>query len=278
MTNKLKLRICSDLHAEHNPNYQFPHDAKQGKNQILILAGDTYSSSGIIKFIRRFHETRFKKVLFIAGNHEFYQSYFTETLKKLKKNFPVKEPLNKITFLDNNRVDIEGATFLGCTLWSDFHKEDPIAMDTARGCMNDYHLIRHDSSATGDTYAMGFEKLTPEDTLKEHKMSRRFLEEELKLAKEENRNNRTVVITHQAPCELSVAPEFKATRTVQLLNGAYYTDLSEMILDYEPALWIHGHMHSSFDYMLGKTRIICNPQGYKSDPNHGFQKELIIEI
>lgn len=275
----LKLRVCSDLHAEHNPNYQFPHDEKQGKNQILILAGDTYSSQGIIRFMKRFHDTRFRQVLFIAGNHEFYQSYFTETLKKLKKNFPAKRiSTNKIQFLDNNRIDIDGVTFLGCTLWSDFHKEDPIAMDCARGCMNDYHLIKYDSSTNAGMYAMGFKKLTPEDTLKEHKMSRRFLEEELKLAKEENRNSRTVVITHQAPCELSVAPEFKANRTVQLLNGAYYSDLSEMILDYEPALWIHGHMHNSFDYMLGKTRIVCNPQGYKSNLNPDFQKELIIEV
>jgi len=27
-------------------------------------------------------------------------------------------------------------------------------------------------------------------------------------------------------------------------------------------LWIHGHTHESFDYMVGDTRIVCNPRGY----------------
>ena len=27
-------------------------------------------------------------------------------------------------------------------------------------------------------------------------------------------------------------------------------------------LWTHGHTHHEFDYMVGSTRVVCNPRGY----------------
>ena len=47
------------------------------------------------------------------------------------------------------------------------------------------------------------------------------------------------------------------------MNGGYHSDLSEFILD-RPGikLWTHGHTHELFDYMIGSTRIVCNPRGY----------------
>jgi predicted NBD/HSP70 family sugar kinase len=26
--------------------------------------------------------------------------------------------------------------------------------------------------------------------------------------------------------------------------------------------WVHGHTHSTHDYMIGNTRVLCNPRGY----------------
>jgi hypothetical protein len=48
-----------------------------------------------------------------------------------------------------------------------------------------------------------------------------------------------------------------------IMNGGFYSDLSEFILDHPKiVLWTHGHMHDSFDYMIGGTRVVCNPRGY----------------
>ena len=47
------------------------------------------------------------------------------------------------------------------------------------------------------------------------------------------------------------------------MNGGYSSDLSEFILDNpQIKLWTHGHTHEDFDYMIGSTRIVCNPRGY----------------
>ena len=47
------------------------------------------------------------------------------------------------------------------------------------------------------------------------------------------------------------------------MNGGYHSDLSEFILDNpQIKLWTHGHTHEDFDYMIGSTRVVCNPRGY----------------
>jgi hypothetical protein len=49
------------------------------------------------------------------------------------------------------------------------------------------------------------------------------------------------------------------------MNGGYHSDLSELILSNpQIKLWTHGHTHELFDYMIGSTRVVCNPRGYHS--------------
>jgi len=47
------------------------------------------------------------------------------------------------------------------------------------------------------------------------------------------------------------------------MNGGFSSDLSEFIMD-RPQIkyWQHGHHHNESDYMLGETRVVCNPRGY----------------
>jgi Icc-related predicted phosphoesterase len=68
----------------------------------------------------------------------------------------------------------------------------------------------------------------------------------------------TVVVTHHGPQWLSVHPRYRA----DLLTAAFVSDLSALIMDFQPNLWVHGHVHSSFDYSVGQTRVLCNPHGY----------------
>jgi hypothetical protein len=71
-----------------------------------------------------------------------------------------------------------------------------------------------------------------------------------------------VVVGHHAPSKLSTKPRYQDD---VMVNGAYSSDLSEFILDRpQIKVWTHGHTHHNFDYMLGSTRIVCNPRGYIS--------------
>ena len=64
------------------------------------------------------------------------------------------------------------------------------------------------------------------------------------------------------------------------MNGGYSSDLSQFILDNpQIKLWTHGHTHETFDYVIGETRIVCNPRGYIGYENRADEFKLkTIEI
>ena len=54
--------------------------------------------------------------------------------------------------------------------------------------------------------------------------------------------------------------------------------------DAAPELWLHGHVHRSYDYFVGDVRLVCNPRGYP-DPrgpgrreNPDFNPSLVVEV
>jgi calcineurin-like phosphoesterase family protein len=47
------------------------------------------------------------------------------------------------------------------------------------------------------------------------------------------------------------------------MNAAFHTELHDFIYDRpQVKLWIHGHTHDDFDYVINQTRVVCNPRGY----------------
>lgn len=42
------------------------------------------------------------------------------------------------------------------------------------------------------------------------------------------------------------------------MNPAFACDLSDLIVRYQPEVWIHGHTYESFDYYVGGTRVVRN--------------------
>jgi hypothetical protein len=42
-------------------------------------------------------------------------------------------------------------------------------------------------------------------------------------------------------------------------------------------LWSHGHTHDSFDYTVGRTRVLSNPKGYR-DENKAFVPDLVLDL
>jgi hypothetical protein len=85
---------------------------------------------------------------------------------------------------------------------------------------------------------------------------------------------RTVVVTHHAPHRGSLAACFERSG----LSPAFVNDLPAACFD-GVALWVHGHTHDSFDYLVprpggGTCRVVCNPRGYVrwdgQQENRGF--------
>ena len=262
----MKIAIASDLHLEFKSL-----DLKNTEQaDVLVLASDIFiaqdlhdhpqptvpHSSALLKTLgsrqRKAQEYRdfikgvsseFEHVLIIAGNHEFYHGKWNKTHDYLRDEF---SSFSNIKYLNDNSVTIDGIRFLGSTLWTNFNRGDPLAMMNADESMNDYRVVRVDDN---DFYR----KLRSRDVLKRHNQSMNWITEQLTHAVP------TVIITHHAPSYASITAEYIGDS----LNHCYASDLSELILDNTIIkLWIHGHVHSKHDYMIGETRILANPRGY----------------
>jgi Icc-related predicted phosphoesterase len=165
---------------------------------------------------------------------------------------------------------IDGVRFLGCTLWTDYRC---CAADQAQGLraatrVNDFVSILTSGGAEPPRW------FTPADALERHRRERVWLEQELAT----EHDGPTVVVTHHGHAG-SLHPRFVDSGAI---NASFLSDLGSTIERYQPALWIHGHVHDSHDYMVGDTRIVCNPCGYTLSggraENAHFDPGFIVEL
>lgn len=265
----LKVKVVSDLHLEFGDL-----DLKNKENaDVLVLSGDicllkvlhyktlNVTDNPFTKFFDRVCEA-FPEVVYVPGNHEFY-NYDLETGKQtfdsLQTRWGNLHPLN------NSAVQIGDVTFVGGTLWTDFDNDNPVAMSLGKLYMNDFRIINVNAEVNVPFH--------PQNALKEHKQTL----EAIRLVCKEKEGQKVAVITHHTPSYQSCVGVFKGDP----LNPCYATNLEQFIQDRPNIqLWTHGHVHSSHDYMIGTTRIVCNPRGYciKHRENKEFNPNHCITI
>ena len=282
----MKIALASDVHLE------FGHlDLPNTDNaDVLILSGDICVASKFGPNYDQFFQQcskEFKNVMYVMGNHEHYDGDFAKSGEILRNAL---SRYNNIHFLEKTCVKIDDVTFIGGTLWTDMNKEDPTTMFHVQRRMNDFRIVRNsnrmvtrtvpiyeenplytEDGKNGGKYVTderGFYKevgqkkkqdpstLCPEDVVPEHKA----MVEYIRTVIENKFDEKFVVVGHHAPSRQSTHPRYQHDT---LMNGAYSSSLDEFILDHpQIKLWTHGHTHEDFDYMVGTTRIFCNPRGY----------------
>jgi len=247
----MKLHILNDLHIEFEDFEPPATDA-----DVVILAGDI----GVGMEGLRWAEARFpgRPVIYVPGNHEFYH-HDLALIDELKVEAP-----DHIHMLNDDQVIIDGVRFLGSILWTDFALYGEVdkffAMQQARQQMTDFSIIQNNG-----------QRFTPEDAIRLHTASRDWLAAMLA----EPFDGKTVVVTHHAPSSQSVHPRYAS----DLLTPAFASNLESLMGGDGVALWVHGHMHESYDYEIYGSRVVCNPRGYAPDAlNPDFRPDWLIVI
>jgi predicted phosphodiesterase len=262
--NKMKFALASDIHLEFG---DIELNNTEGAD-VLILSGDICVAKDLafaeyersetwMKFFQHCSE-QFKNVIYIMGNHEHYHGDFAKSYDQLRGALA---HLPNIHVMEKEFISFSDVTFICGTLWTDMNKEDPSTLYGIKGYMNDYRIIKDSDSAVhyrddDGNYHTRTGKFSPERSVTEHKAMLKLIDDVCAGLP----NEKIVVVGHHAPSKLSTKPKYQNDTMV---NGAYSSDLSEFILD-RPMIkvWTHGHTHDKFDYMIGSTRIVCNPRGY----------------
>ena len=280
----MRIQTVSDLHLEFEDV-----DIKNTSNaDVLILSGDICvvndlrnqpvslawealpnEGHGRAKRSLRYREffkrvcSEFPNVIYVMGNHEHYHGKFDHSATILRNEF-ISSGLTNIHLLDRDTVEIDGIHFVGGTMWTDCNRGDALTLYHLEQAMNDFRVIR----VAGDN----FKKFLPIRTMFEFTKTRDYFRLVIESLPQDAK---VVVCSHHAPSHNSIHEYY---RNDKLMNGGYATDMSEFILDHPRIkLWTHGHMHNSFDYMVGDTRVICNPHGYPGE-NTNFDFNFIVEV
>lgn len=253
-----RIWVLSDLHVDYCP-WTLPEDVPE--HDVVVIAGDVRDrlTSRVVPWLATNVVPRGRPVVYVPGNHDFYRTNYDREIAKAAELRPAG-----VTILTDGSapVEVAGVRFAGATLWTDFrvHGDPAGSLAAAGSTMNDYRLIRsgpeyrrfspaYASVAHGRAYAaLAGALATPSDVP-------------------------TVVVTHHAPSARSLDGRLPR----EALDGAYASALDDFVGSSGAALWIHGHVHESKDYLVGSTRVLSNPRGYVTVPRKGKRGEVEIE-
>lgn len=249
----MKIQLLSDLHIEFGP-YEYP----ACDCDVVVLAGDIHTKDRGVKWaLDNIVDT---PVIYVLGNHEFYGKTYQKLIIELK----TLTAETNVHVLEKDSIIIDDVVFLGCTLWTDFELfgEPRVAGYQCQQVMTDYKKIKK---------LPNYSKIRSLDTATYHKHSMAWLEKEL-INKQEKK---TIVVSHHGPSIKSAHP----LKTEDITTAAYVSNLEDFILKHKPNLWLHGHLHNNSDYLIGDTRVVCNPRGYyPKELNIDFSPFRLIEI
>jgi Icc-related predicted phosphoesterase len=249
----MKIFVASDFHFEYYNTFQEIEKAIDSlpRADVICLCGDIIClfeydlpvdmvESNRNKFVFETFSKKYKHVIYVRGNHEYWAGSYTPTKRSYKLPSNVYELLNE-------KITIDGQDFVGSSM---FYPKTP----------------------ESEMKSVTFSDFTESKSLKywiwsENRIAKNFLNN--------NVDNKSIVITHHLPSRKSVHPRFESSP----LNCFFVCDWAEdLIIKKQPKYWLHGHTHNNCDYNIGVTEVICNPLGYDFDPNPGFTRSSILEI
>jgi Icc-related predicted phosphoesterase len=294
----MKIALASDVHLEFGEiSFENTENA-----DVLILSGDICTAVDLMvkddigffdknvrseKYHKFFQECgeRFPHVIYVMGNHEHYNGDYRNTITTLRDRLSY---IRNLHILDKDTFVIDDVTFIGGTLWTDMNKEDPITLMQMSGMMNDFRCVDNSHRMVNfkayeqihgvdnrekPIFKQRAARFTPEDAVEDHKQMMDYI----RIMIEGKWDQKFVVVGHHSPSKQSTHPRYKEE---VIMNGGYSSNLDDFIIDHpQIKLWTHGHTHEDFDYMIGSTRIVCNPRGYIRYENRADRFELkFLEI
>jgi Icc-related predicted phosphoesterase len=289
----MDIHIASDGHDDIRGNAIGEGERFIGRADLIIYVGDLMAP-GLLALhkLRQLYPDRGIPLCYAGGNHDFYSDgnpktpELKTTIEKQLREMPEVAADLGILLLQDSTFELEihgvNVRVTGGTGWTGMDARPPYmgineAMRDAAKSMNDYRLTKKGEGRSRD-------QLRPADTIAMHRATVRHIEETLATPFD----GETIVVTHHAPSYRSLRGWDPAyPQRFRNMDHCYASDLEYLMHgDNAPALWVHGHVHANQDYVVGNTRICCNPRGYplhalgmvgRENPDYDPQKVVELE-
>lgn len=246
-----KFDIYSDIHIDSWMNFYKDKedftwmDRIEVNSDYAIFAGDAGNQEKYYDYVIKGLKTRYKEVIGVRGNHEFYITNY---------NVPHQKGRDMLSCVE---MEIEGLRIVGCTLWANMWSNTLLYGQDIRRMINDFKFIPEfwDRQHNAPDYAARL-----------YWTSRDWLL---------GRAGADIVVTHFAPTLNSIHSKYAGNA----LNPWFANDDEELLRLMKPKVWVHGHTHSHFDFEQHDVRVVCNPIGYpRENMNNLAITPLTIEV
>lgn len=268
----MKIIAISDVHIDSQPFDWTCFDTIEDNVETIIVAGDI--SNNVRKTSEWMVELRkeFPTVIWVAGNHDFYNSGFKQNglMNDIEKNWIDPYPSNvaelyahyekwskdhDIHFLHRTSVELnqdgEKVVVLGATGWHDFVAGGQFSTEQQIqawiDCMNDakhtYWLKQND--------AQSIIRAAKDDATAIRDMVNAT-------------NEKIVVVSHHIPQRVLAIQQPHDTMWTKL-NGSFVNTELETITSPNIKYWIYGHTHFRGLHNINGVNYICNARGYRGE-------------
>lgn len=230
----MKIDIYSDIHLDSwltNYSEQEIRFLPTKGTDLCLFAGDAGNGPDWYGRVIRLLKGKYKKVIGVPGNHDWYNSGSYQGLVDLNRHDP-----------SNQVYKIGDKTIVTATLWTDF-RDSESAMAVAERTITDFRAI------PGMTGKM-MKSL--------HYKALNFIGD----CRADILGPIDVIMTHFAPIVNSVHPAYAGS---SMLNPYFVNDNPYLVENSKPKLWVHGHTHKKFDYEFKGVRVVANPIGYNGE-------------
>lgn len=249
----MRIQVISDLHIECEEKPVSPYDYINPSADVLILAGDIGSLYKYDQLYNFLSETSklFKLLIYVPGNHEYYEISGMEPLTMSQLKFRLEElriAIPNLVILDKSSILLGNICIAGCTLWS-----DPLCDIIPR-------------------FVVRMKNMNKEQYALQHKEDLEFIENMIEYCKDNN--YRLISVTHYPPTYKTLEGFRRKTKFLSL----YATDLDRLLSGDNIDTWICGHTHNNFDFDMNGTRIVSNQKGKGKIIDVTFSKDFTINI
>lgn len=270
----MKIKIISDLHIDINKKildvnqFGFINELLSNDIDILLIAGDTsgsycLTSKYMFELKELIEQNNLKtKVFFTIGNHEPY-SYDIEdkTIQDINLGFRSLFSSKPVIFLQNTHALLDDYVIFGGTLYTDFNLNGDISFGEmmSNKYINDfrYCAIKQDDGTIRAVKPRDYRALFDKCIA------------QLEIICKEYTDKKIIVFTHFGVSKSSISEKYVNSH----INSFYVSALEDFIKrNNNIYLWAHGHVHDSFNYAIGNTKILVNPYGY-----YGYEQNILPE-
>ena len=261
----MKICVISDLHIDQS---RWDWDVLQDHPaDLVIVAGDI--SNDIMRNCTWLAKLRtiYPKVLWIAGNHDYYNSGFHETriytpgdpphpyyVAEMREHYRQFSEHHDIHFLDPGSVTIDGVTFVGATGWHDYVAGEPYTREQQISVWHDYindRFIRWNADEPSHV-----------NPCQAGNIDAAYLDQAVARA-----TGPCVAITHHIP-HRSLLWQKPHDPIWTAMHGSFANTQLEKIQSPDLKYWIYGHTHARGMKTINGCKYVCNARGYPGENSH----------